>query len=265
VEATAAELSQDEPRLRKQIPVAVGKRYEGTVGVSTRVLFLLAADGRAVRGRPRGSWMSTQYRWSPIDVWLPGGMPEIPKAEARAALAEAWLRAFGPATFTDLRWWMGLAVAGVKAVLAAIGAVEVDMDGAPGVALPDDLEPTPSPGPWVALLPALDTSVMAWSERAWFLGDHGPRLFDRNGNAGPTAWSNGRVVGGWAQRPDGEVVVRLLEDVGSSAARALEREAERLRAWLGTVRVTARFRTPLERELVAAAPERRGGTETPRS
>jgi hypothetical protein len=31
----------------------------------------------------------------------------------------------------------------------------------------------------------------------------------------------------------------------------VDAEAERLRAWLGTIRVTPRFRTPLERELVA--------------
>jgi len=250
-EATAAELAQDEPRLRKQIRMAVGKRYEGSVGVSTRVLFLLAADGRAVRGRPRGSWTSTQYRWSPIDAWLPGGMPELSKVEARADLAREWLRAFGPATFADLRWWMGLAVAGVKAALAAIGAVEVDLDGVPGVALPDDLEPTPSPGPWVALLPALDTTTMGWSERSWFLGAHGPALFDRSGNAGPTVWVDGRIVGGWAHRPDGEIRVVLLEDVGGKATRAIDREAERLRGWIGDLRIVPRFRTPTEQELIA--------------
>jgi hypothetical protein len=61
----------------------------------------------------------------------------------------------------------------------------------------------------------------------------------------------GRIVGGWAQRKDGEVAFRLLEDVGVDAVAAVEAEAERLRAWLGEVRVTPRFRTPLERELTA--------------
>ena len=92
---------------------------------------------------------------------------------------------------------------------------------------------------------------MGWSERRWFLGDHAAMLIDRNGNAGPTVWWNERVVGGWAQRRDGEIVQRLLEDVGSEAAAAVEREAKRLGRWLGTVRVTPRFGAPLERELVA--------------
>ena len=54
--------------------------------------------------------------------------------------------------------------------------------------------------PWVALLPGLDSTVMGWKERAWFLGGHQHALFDVNGNAGPTVWCNGRIVGGWAHR-----------------------------------------------------------------
>ncbi|MCA9556470.1 MAG: winged helix DNA-binding domain-containing protein, partial [Myxococcales bacterium] len=82
-------------------------------------------------------------------------------------------------------------------------------------------------------------------------GEHGDPLFDRNGNVGPTIWVDGRVVGGWAQRSDGEVVVRLLEDVGRSAKRAVEARAAELGAWLDGVVTTPRFRTPLERELSA--------------
>jgi hypothetical protein len=101
------------------------------------------------------------------------------------------------------------------------------------------------------LLPALDPSAMGWTERGWYLGDHRAALFDRSGNIGPTVWWDGQIVGGWAQRRDGEVVVRLLQDMGADAAGAIDVEAARLRAWLGDIRVTPRFRTPLERELVA--------------
>ena len=83
-EATAAELATDEPRLRQRIMMAEGKSYGGMQGVATWVLFMLAADGRIVRGRPRGSWTSTQYRWLPIEAWLPGGLARPPAAAARA-------------------------------------------------------------------------------------------------------------------------------------------------------------------------------------
>jgi Winged helix DNA-binding domain len=93
---------------------------------------------------------------------------------------------------------------------------------------------------------------MGWRDRAWYVGEHAPALFDRSGNIGPTAWWDGRIVGGWAQRQDGEIVVRLLEDAGSEASAAIAAEAQRLREWTGAdtkTRITPRFRTPLEREL----------------
>jgi hypothetical protein len=250
-EATAAELGAHEPRLRHQLVLAEGKSYEATVSVSTRVLLLLAAQGRIVRGRPRGSWISSQYRWAPIETWLPEGLGEWSTDAARVELVRRWLAAFGPAPVADLRWWTGWTLAEIKRALATIQPQEVDLDGIAGIVLPGDVEAAPAPEPWVALLPALDPSVMGWSQRRWFLGDHASALFDRNGNAGPTVWWSGRVIGGWAQRRDGEIVYRLLEDAGAEAASAVEREAERLGRWLGAVRVTPRFRAPLERELVA--------------
>jgi hypothetical protein len=57
-------------------------------------------------------------------------------------------------------------------------------------------------------------------------------------------------VGGWAQRKDGEVVFRILEDIGREGVSAVEAVADELRGWLGPVRVTPRFRIPLEKELV---------------
>ncbi|QYN17640.1 winged helix DNA-binding domain-containing protein [Amycolatopsis sp. DSM 110486] len=247
--ATAQDLVDDEPRLRQQLHMAKGKPYAAIGNVTSRVLFQLAVDGRIVRGRPRGSWLSTQYHWAPLDGWLPGGLPPVPPADARAELARRWLRAFGPAPVADLRWWTGWTAGQTKQALAAVAPTEVDLDGEPGLVLSDDLEPVPEPAPWVALLPALDPTPMGWSARDWYLGPHRPALFDRSGNIGPTAWCDGRVVGAWAQRPTGEVVLRLLEDVGADRAAALEAEAARLTTWLGDTRVVPKFRTPAEREL----------------
>jgi len=249
--ATAAELAKDDPRLAQQIVLAEGKPYEGRQSVVSRILLLLAAEGRIVRGRPRGSWVSGQYRWSVVDAWLPDGVPPWSLREAQAELVRRWLRGFGPATIADLKWWTGLPMGQVRRAVAETGAVEVDLDGTPGLVLPDDLDPVPAPEPWVALLPALDPTTMGWAGRDFYLGPHRPALFDRNGNAGPTIWLDGHVVGGWAQRATGEVVLRLLEDVGTDATEAIEAEAARLTAWLTPLRVTPRFRTPLERELIA--------------
>jgi len=250
--ATAQQLSEDEPRLRQQLLMAAGKPYEAIGNVTSRVLFLLAAGGRIARGRPRGSWLSTQYVWHPLDEWVPGGLPPWSADEARAELARRWLRAYGPAPVPDLRWWTGWTAGQTKKALAALSApstVEVDLDGVPGLALADDLDPVPVPPPWVAFLPALDPTPMGWQDRDWFLGPHRAALFDRSGNIGPTVWASGRVVGGWAQRASGEVVFRLLEDVGGETRALVSAEAERCAKWFGEVRAVPRFRTPLEREL----------------
>ena len=250
-EATAAELAASDPRLRTQIVLARGKSYEGRQNVSSRVLFLLAAQGHVVRGRPRGSWTSHQYRWSPLCLWYPDGLDAWPAEGAEVELARLWLRAYGPATAGDLRWWTGWGKAQVSRVLTELEPAEVDLDGLPGIALADDLEPVREAEPWAALLPALDSTPMGWQQRAWFLGGHEPRLFDRTGNIGPSLWWDGRIVGGWAQAGDGEIVCRFLEDAGSEAAAAADAAAQRLSAVLGGVRLTARTRgkTWLEQEL----------------
>jgi hypothetical protein len=246
-EATAAELAADDPRLRIELVFAEGKAYEGKQRVCSRVLILLAAEGHIVRGRPLGSWTSTQFRWSP---WQRDG-PELSTEDATVELARQWLATFGPATVDDLRWWGGWTVGQTKKALARIQPVEVDLDGVPGVMLADDLEPEPEPAPWVALLPALDPTPMGWTRRDFYLGEHGPPLFDRTGNVSPTVWCDGRIVGGWAQAKDGSVRYRLLEDVGAQAIAEIERIAGTLEERLGSVRLSARGRnrSPVEKEL----------------
>ena len=251
-EATGAELAKAVPALGHQIPVGEGKTWAGTIGMSTRVLFLLSTAQQIVRGRPKGSWTSSQYRWSPMEAWLAGGVPAVEPGAARAELVRRYLSGFGPATTADIKWWTGWTVAHTKAALTAVGAVEVALAGdTVGWLLPDDLAPVRAPAPWVAFLPSLDPTTMGWQGRTWYLGDHGPALFDRNGNAGPTVWADGRIVGGWAQRRDGEVVYRLLEDVGAEAAAAAASAAAELQQWLGPIRITPRFPTPLQKDLVS--------------
>lgn len=248
-EATAQELGRAVPELRTQIRLAEGKSYAGTQSVATWMLMQLSAEGRLVRARPRGSWTSSQYRWALIDAWLPNGLPSLETPTAQATLVRQWLRAFGPGTLDDLKWWTGLTLGEVRRALASLPTAEVDLGDDSGLLLADDLEVVEAPEPWVALLPALDVTPMAYMRRDWFLGPHAGALFDRSGNIGPSVWSDGRIVGGWAQRPSGAVAFKLLEDVGREVEQRVQSAAHSLGRWLGDVRVTPRFRTPLEREL----------------
>ncbi|MGW5093051.1 winged helix DNA-binding domain-containing protein [Streptomyces nodosus] len=248
-QATVGELAQDEPRLKEQFTYGAGKSYQAPHTVSSRLMRVLGVEGRVVRGRPLGAWTSSQFRWA-----VAPPHPELPPAEAQEKLLRHWLAACGPATEADLKWWTGWRVTDVRRALAAIDAVPVTLDdGATGYVTAGDEEPVgPRDEPWAALLPALDPTAMGWQERDWYLSpDLRPALFDRSGNVGPTVWWNGRVVGGWAQRPDGEVVWHLLapEGLGREERAVIGAEASRLSSWLGGTRVTPRFRTPLEKQL----------------
>jgi hypothetical protein len=148
-----------------------------------------------------------------------------------------------------MKWWTGWPVSQVRATLAGIGAVDVEVETGPAYLLPDDLRPVAPPPQWVALLPGLDPTTMGWKEREWYLGPHAPKLFDRNGNAGQTVWVDGRIVGGWGQRASGEIVWDLLEDVDPETVDEIGRQAEELRLWMGDRVVIPRFRTPMDVEL----------------
>ncbi|MFC5908531.1 winged helix DNA-binding domain-containing protein [Streptacidiphilus monticola] len=247
--ATGAELAAAVPALAEQFTVAAGKPYEAKQSAGSRVIRLLSCDNLIRRDRPKGGWTSSAYRWTPSEPF-----PQLPPADAKSELVRRWLASYGPGTEADLKWWTGWSLGDVRRALAAVGAEPVALDsGAQGFLLPGDDE-TVDAAPTAALLPALDPTAMGWQERDWYLDpDLKPQLFDRTGNIGPTVWWAGRVVGGWGQRPDGSVAWELLAPVPAPGRRAVAAEAERLTAFLGGVRVTPRFRTPLERRLAEPA------------
>ncbi|MFG2502941.1 winged helix DNA-binding domain-containing protein [Streptomyces sp. NPDC048441] len=248
-EATAAQLADAVPALKARIVMAAGKPYEAKPRITSRFLGVMAAESRIRRGRPLGTWASSQYRWTVAEPH-----PELPTDEAKAQLAARYLTAFGPATTEDVKWWTGWTLTDTRKALARTVTVEVDLDEGPGHALPEHLDAPPAAEPSAALLPALDPTPMGWRGRDWYLAPaHVPELFDTYGNIGPTIWWDGRIIGGWAQRPDGEIVTELLaaKSLGRDAHKAIASEATRLAAFFGNIRTRPSFRTPLERRLSA--------------
>lgn len=244
-EVLTTELADDVPALKGTVRYGGSSKWAADVSLSSRIVLLLTCDGRIVRTRPQGSWTSNLNRYA---LAPPGGEP-MEGPEARAELARRWLAAFGPASedvVRDLKWWAGWTVAATKQALGSAG--DVPAPEALSAAERGEVEP------WAALVPSLDPTTMGWKDRSWYLGDLGPALFDANGNAGPAIWWSGRMVGGWAQRATGEVVTRLLVDIGREGTDAVQAEAARLQRWLdagGTV-VKPRFRTPLQHELASS-------------
>lgn len=251
---TARQLGKAVPELTEKLHLTVAGANVAIGGAHTRLLLNLGFEGAIVRGRPNGSWTNSEYPWSIVEEWLPGGIAGEDVDTGAAELARKYLVRFGPASTADLQWWAGWTLGTTRRALAAIGAAEVDLeDDAIGWVVPDDVDEVRDE-PWIAFLPGLDPTTMGWKQRAWYLDDlaaFGGPVFDRNGNAGPTIWVNGRVVGGWAQRKTGEIAYQLLVDVPSKRVRAIAAEADRLRELIGDARVNVRFPAPMQRELLA--------------
>jgi len=245
-------------QLRDLAPIVDVKIHVGGAGkwgtdapVGPRLLTILSAAGLAVRSTNRGGWNVSRPMWTTMGRWLGSPLDRMDAAAGIAQMARTWLGAFGPGTANDLKWWLGVRTTDVKRALTDVAAVEVDLDGKLGYVLPDDLDPVIEVEPWVALLPALDPTPMGWADRDWYLGPHRAVLFDSNGNAGPTAWWNGRVVGGWHQEPSGAVALDIVERIPKPARTQLDREAAKLTDWLAGERVLPRFPSPLLKTVTA--------------
>jgi hypothetical protein len=236
--ATTTELRERIPPLDRRVELSPGKKYGGVFPVAPRLLGMLGATGQIMRGANTGDWKVSRSQWVLTEEWLGSPVDHEVSHAGYAELVRRWLLTFGPGAEADLVWWLGATKGVVRRALGELGAVEVALSDGIGYLLPDDLDDLPEPEPWAALLPVLDPTTMGWKQRSFYLGeDDVPHLFDTNGNAGTTAWWQGRVVGCWVQDEAGAVSVVLRHDVGSDAVNALEAEADRLSGWLAGQRV----------------------------
>lgn len=249
---SAGELREQVPALAGRIDQSPGKSYNTVAPIAPRVLTQLGVETLLVRGRNGGHWRVSRPQWTPMANWLGERPAPWSAPDGYAELVRRWLWTFGPGTAADIQWWLGATIGIVKDALGAIGAVPVSLDGGTiGFVMSDDVEPVTAGEPWAALLPVLDPTVMGWKERTFLLGPHASALFDRNGNAGTTAWWNGRAVGCWVQDADAAVGVHLLEDVDAAGRRALAIEADRLTRRLAGTRVGTVYPSPAMKQATA--------------
>jgi hypothetical protein len=219
------------------------------------VVLVAAFEARLARARPVGSWTSGQYAWAAMTEWTDGlGLDgAIDTSRQAAAVSARLLDRFGPMTFEDLQWWTGWTKGQTSKALEDGAAIEVALDdGSTGWVGADDVDrPKRAAQPWVAVLPGLDPTTMGWKQRGWYLDDDiAARVFDRWGNAGPTIWADGRIIGGWAQRRDGELATLLLRDITAEHRAQLDEQLARLAAAIGDTRFNVRFPSPIHRDVV---------------
>lgn len=226
--------------VRQAVPM-IDVKVEGSAGEiwsAPRVLTHLGATADIMRGANTARFPVSRPLWTLTRHWLDDAPIDLESADGYREIVRRWLHSFGPGTEDDIVWWLGSTKTVVRAALAELEAVAVSLDGGDtGWLLPDDVATVCDPGPWAALLPVLDPTIMGWKNRDFYLGPHRNQLFDTRGNAGTTAWVDGRVVGCWIQDAAGVVHVRVLESVSADAQRALDAEAVRLTEWLGGVKI----------------------------
>jgi hypothetical protein len=241
------------PELAVPVTIGQGSRQETTIAAHSRVLLIAALNGKVVRTTPQGSWTASNYIWDTAERW---GLPELTSSDPErgaAVLLSRVLDRFGPCTLDDLRWWTGWTLTMTRRALLDISAIEVRLDsGGTGWVNPGDTETEDVSLPWVALLPGLDPTTMGWKNRDWYLDPNvAGHVFDRNGNAGPTVWVDGKVAGGWAQRPDGDIVFDIHRSLNGERRTLLEEGASRLQQFVGDTRFRVRFPSPNQKRLLA--------------
>lgn len=240
-------------QLREHLPDLMGKAIRGgdATPFAHRLLTNLGASAHILRGHNDLHWRLSRPRWALTADWLDEVPEPLAETDGYAVLLRRWLDTFGPGTEDDIVWWFGATKGAVRRALADVGAVEVALeDGRAAWVNADDpvLDGSGTPArEWAALLPVLDPTVMGWKERDFYLGGHRDALFDTNGNAGTTAWWNGKIVGCWTQDADGTVALRPLVPLSASAQAALLVEVDRLSRWLDGIRVGTVYPAPAMR------------------
>jgi hypothetical protein len=237
--STAREIGQRAAALRQQLYLSPGKAYAAVQSAHTRVLYILGIAGHMLRARP-SNWINGAYRYAAAETWLPGGLGDLDPRQASAELAGRWLQRFGPATTADLQWWMGWTMSRTKQALTDCGAVHAELEVGPGWLAVDD-PPLGPVEPWVAVLPGLDPTIMGWKQRDWYLPSTSAEVFDSAGNAGPSLWVDGRVIGAWAQTKDGTIHTHYFERVTAARRCEIDQRIDELKAWIGDTRFTVRF------------------------
>jgi hypothetical protein len=195
------------------------------------------------QGPPRGSRITLVRP----DQWIDGWREVTDLEGALREVCRRFLHVYGPARPVDFREWCGSAafkVADAAALFEGLGddLEEVRVAGH-AYFVPSGDRSFPEPSHQVRLLPEYDVYVMGFRQRDELIPQPVRDLIATHGRGryeGPAAVRlvlvDGIAAGLWERRRRGkrlELDVRLARRVGRSERAELQREAERLGAFLG--------------------------------
>jgi hypothetical protein len=243
VRATVREALDGRCLLRDELVAAVVERVGDAPRERLRSGFAFFLEGLC-QGPPQGSRITLARP----DRWIAGWREVTDEREALREVCRRFLRTYGPATPAGFREWLGSAafrVAEVRKLFDELAAEleEVDVGGRRCFVLAGDAAfPEPARNE-VRLLPEYDVYVMGFRERDQLVPDAVRELIAKHGRGryeGPAGVRfvvvDGVAAGLWERHRRGrrlKLDVRLARGSGKPGRRALEREAERLGAFLG--------------------------------
>jgi hypothetical protein len=174
--------------------------------------------------------------------WLDGFTPPGPDEAAARDVVRGYLRAYGPAPREQFQRWFGMtSPAEAGRWIAALGdeVREVDVEGARGWMLADDVEAAAAAAPAgvVRLLPGFDQYVVAAPRDAEAVvpAAHRARVYRPQGWLSPVLLVDGRIAGVWSHESVGgrvRVAIEPFADVGREVLAGAEAEAVRLAAFV---------------------------------
>ncbi len=170
--------------------------------------------------------------------WVGTGHGQETPERDLAALLQAYLAAFGPATAQDVQQWSGLPAAAVREAITSVQDL-LRLEGPGGAEyldLPDAAIPPEDTAAPARFLPRWDNLLLAYRDRARVL----PQAFraaviQRDGRVLPTYLLDGYVAGLWQGEESASaatVTLMPLQGFDGEEKDALEAEALKLGRWL---------------------------------
>ncbi|MCL4301440.1 MAG: winged helix DNA-binding domain-containing protein [Anaerolineae bacterium] len=249
-EAISARLPQTLPREVSQ--TSRGGRVSTTSNVGLVLRWLVAkgvlsaspAEIKELPGFANLAALTKELRYAPLAAWYPElDLSTAPsEAEAQAALVQAYLAAFGPASEADISFWTGFGKSETARAVGALAAKTtlVLVEGIPGMLLllkaqAETLQAAQPPAqPTVSILPADDPFTTAHrASRSRYFGDQKLQrhVFSSAGAAEPAIVVNGQIVGLWAWTGS-QLTWRLLVEVDPALLPLIQTEIQRIGAFI---------------------------------
>jgi hypothetical protein len=220
------------PRILAAAAAPISPReLEASLKADRRAVFAMRAmarEGLILRVGWDDRVRSDSLRWVATAAWLGTPLDRTDPDASRRWLAEAYLRAFGPARVTDFAWWSGIPRRDASAALDAVTTVKV----ADELLLPADQADAwaavkPIPPDAVRVLPKWDPYSMGHAPdgRQRLVDDeHLPLAFSTAdtrvgataGDALPLILRGGRAIASWSHRLDGDRMTVTIAPFGRS-------------------------------------------------